>query len=52
MRFIDKFAKFTDYEGADFDLPPDIPAEYDFPADNSYTVQSRMNDMKDDDQPF
>lgn len=52
MRFIDKYAKFTDYEGADFAIPGDIPSEYDYPSDNSYTFQSRMNDMSDDDQPF
>ena len=50
LQFIDKFAKFTDYEGAgDFDMPGNIPAEYDYPQDgSSYTVPSKMND----DQPF
>jgi replicative DNA helicase len=52
MQFIDKFAKFLDYEGGDFEMPGDIPSEYDYPAGNSYTVQSRMNDTLEDDQPF
>ncbi|MCF8368806.1 MAG: replicative DNA helicase [Bacteroidales bacterium] len=52
MQFIDRFAKFIDYEGGSFDLPGDLPSEYDYPGENSYTVQSRMNDMADDDQPF
>jgi len=52
MQFIDRYAKFIDYEGGGFDLPGDIPSEYDYPADNSYTVQSRMNEMPEDDQPF
>ncbi len=52
MQFIDRFAKFIDFEGGGFDLPGDIPSEYDYPGDNSITMQSRMNDMPEDDQPF
>jgi len=52
MQFIDKFAKFTDYEAGNFEMPGDIPSEYDYPQENSYTVQSRMNDMPSDEQPF
>lgn len=52
LQFIDKFAKFLDFEGADFEIPGDIPSEYDYPAENAYTVQSRMNDLPEDDQPF
>ncbi|MCD4730392.1 MAG: replicative DNA helicase [Bacteroidales bacterium] len=29
MQFIDKFAKFLDYEGGDLEMPGDIPSEYD-----------------------
>ena len=52
MQFIDKFAKFTDYEAGNFEMPGDIPSEYDYPQENSYTVQSRMNDMPAEEQPF
>lgn len=52
MQFVAKYAKFLDYEGSDFDMPGDIPSEYDYPAGNSYTVSSKMNDTPDDNQPF
>lgn len=52
MQFIDRYAKFIDYEGGGFEMPGDLPSEYDYPIDNSYTVQSRMNEMPEDDQPF
>jgi replicative DNA helicase len=52
MQFIDRYAKFTEWEGSSFDMPGDISSDYDYPSDNSYTVQSRMNDMPEDDQPF
>ena len=52
MQFIDRYAKFMDYEGGNYDVPGDLPSEYDYPVDNSYTVQSRMNDLPEDDQPF
>ena len=52
MQFIDKFAKFSDYETGNFEMPGDIPSEYDYPQENSYTVQSRLNDMPSDEQPF
>lgn len=52
MQFIDRFAKFVDHESGGFDLPGDVPSEYDYPTDNSYTVQSRMNEMPEEDQPF
>ena len=52
MQFVDKFAKFLDYEGGDFEVPGDIPSEYDYPAGNSYTISSKMNDTPEDNQPF
>jgi len=52
MQFVAKYAKFLDYEGGDFEMPGDIPSEYDYPAGNSYTVSSKMNDTPDDNQPF
>jgi replicative DNA helicase len=52
MQFVDKYAKFLEYEGGDVEMPSDFPSEYDYPAGNSYTVQSRMNDTPDEDQPF
>ncbi|MBN2172483.1 MAG: replicative DNA helicase [Bacteroidales bacterium] len=52
LTFIDRFAKFTDYERGGTDYIADLPADYGYPGENSYTVQSRMNDMPDDDQPF
>jgi len=33
-------------------MPGDYSSDYDYPADNSYTVQSRMNELPEDDQPF
>ncbi len=52
LQFVDKFAKFLDYEGGAYDIPSDIPSEYDYPQENSITVPSRMNDLEEDDQPF
>lgn len=52
MQFIDRFAKFTDYDRGSFTESNDFPAEYDYPDDNSYTVPSRMNDLPEDDHPF
>lgn len=52
MRFIGQFAKFTDYEGPTYDTPGDFPTDFDYPADNSYTVPSKMNEMTEDEHPF
>ncbi len=52
LQFIAKYAKFIDYEVGDFEMPGDIPSEYDYPAGNSYTVSSKMNDTPEDNQPF
>jgi len=51
MQFIGQYAKFVDYEGPIHNEFGGSPADYDYPADNSYTVQSKMNDLPDD-QPF
>jgi len=52
MQFTDKFARFSDYEIGSPGYAGDIPSEYDYPAENSYIIPSRMNDTADDDQPF
>ncbi len=52
LQFIDKFARFTDYETGNAEVPGDFPSDYDYPAENSYTVQSRMNDMPEEEHPF
>ncbi|MEE4258971.1 MAG: replicative DNA helicase, partial [Bacteroidales bacterium] len=51
MQFIGQYAKFVDYEGPSYNDYSGSPDDYDYPADNSYTVQSKMNDLPDD-QPF
>ena len=50
LQFIDRFAKFSDYEGGSMDFPVDLPSDYGYPGENSITMQSRMNDMPD--EPF
>lgn len=48
MRFIDKFARFEEYEGSGivgFDLPEDA-------SGSTRILPSRMNDMPDDDVPY
>jgi len=52
LQFIDKFARFTDYETGNTEVPGDFPSDYDYPVENSYTVQSRMNDMPEEEHPF
>ncbi len=52
LQFIDRFAKFTDYEGGMIDIKAGFPSDYDYPNENSITVQSRMDDIPEDDQPF
>ena len=54
LQFIDKFARFSDYEGGGGPgYPGDMPTDYDYPAENSYTMPSRMNDIPpEEDQPF
>lgn len=55
LRFIDKFAKFMDYDaGGGFDQAPQLrpSSAFDAPAQNIVTMPSRMNDEPDDDVPF
>jgi replicative DNA helicase len=52
LRFIDHFAKFTDWEGGDYQKSYHTPDEYDHRAENAYTLPSRMNDSPDEEVPF
>jgi replicative DNA helicase len=52
MQFIDKFAKFSDYEGGNIEPSGGMPSDYDYPSENSYTVPSKMNELPEEDQPF
>ncbi len=52
MQFIDRFAKFVDYEDDSFADDGTLPSG-DYSKENSYTVPSRMNDSPaDDSTPF
>jgi replicative DNA helicase len=52
LRFVDKFAKFMDYESVDFDsgggLQPS--SAFDTSPQNVVTLPSRMNDDDDNDE--
>jgi replicative DNA helicase len=48
LRFIGKYARFTDLEGGDLDLSPD-PGQL---PEKLRTIPSRMNEMEDDEMPF
>ena len=52
MQFIDKFAKFIDYEGGSIEQSSGMPSDYEYPSENSYTVASKMNELPEEDQPF
>ncbi len=52
MQFIDKFAKFTDFEGGNYEPAAGIPSDYEYPSENSYTIASKMNELPEEDQPF
>ncbi|MEZ5145562.1 MAG: replicative DNA helicase [Bacteroidales bacterium] len=53
MTFIDRFAKFTDFDGpGGFEYQGDISSDYEYPQENSYTIPSRMDDIPEDDNPF
>ena len=53
LRFISRFAKFTDYETDDYGLKMDMKPSDDFDKGTNFlTLPSRMNDMDDDDMPF
>jgi len=53
LRFVDKFAKFMDYDTLDFDSGSNLrPSDsFDSPQ-NTVTLPSRMNDDDEDDVPF
>ncbi len=53
LRFIQNFAKFTDYEAGDFAVSTDIrPSDSFEDQPNTLTIPSKMNDMDDDEVPF
>jgi replicative DNA helicase len=53
LRFINRFAKFTDYEGDDYGRMADIkPSDTFEQGSKTLTLPSRMNDMDDDEVPF
>lgn len=53
LRFIDRFAKFADYESEDFEFSPEMrPSDSFDQGSKIVTLPSRMNDMDDDDVPF
>jgi len=52
LQFIDKFAKFTDYEGGYPETSGVMPSDYEYPSENTYTVPSKMNELSEEDQPF
>ncbi len=53
LRFIQNFAKFTEYESGDYGLRRDMaPSERFDDQPNTMTIPSKMNDMDDDDVPF
>lgn len=53
LRFIQNFAKFTDYESASYMTGGDLRPSGDFDDQpNTFTLPSKMNDMDDDDVPF
>lgn len=51
LRFIDKFAKFTDLDNSDYAYT-DISASDNFDNQSTRTIPSKMNDMGEDDIPF
>ena len=53
LRFIQNFAKFTDYDRADFAYSPDMKPSGSFDDQpNTMTIPSKMNEMDDDEVPF
>jgi len=53
LRFIDRFAKFCDYNPDSYGVSDSFKPNSSFDAaPQTYVVPSRMNDMKDDDPPF
>ena len=55
LRFINHYAKFSDFEGTDFDTPNQMNPNQDFEnSPQTYTVPSKINEMNDNDEnvPF
>ena len=52
LRFIQNFAKFTDYETAGYVAGGEMKPSESFDDQNTFTVPSKMNDMDDDEVPF
>ncbi|NLF44282.1 MAG: replicative DNA helicase [Bacteroidales bacterium] len=53
LRFIDRFAKFCDYNPETYSASDSFKPNSSFDASpQTYVVPSRMNDMKDDEPPF
>jgi len=53
LRFIQNFAKFTDYESSSYMTGGDLKPSDDFDDQpKTFTLPSKMNDMDDDDVPF
>jgi replicative DNA helicase len=53
LRFIDRFAKFTDYETNEYGSSPDLkPSDSFDQGPKTVTLPSKMNDMDDEEMPF
>ena len=52
LRFIQNFAKFTDYETAGYIEGGEMKPSDSFDDQNTFTIPSKMNDMDDDEVPF
>ena len=53
LRFISRFAKFTDYDAGGYDHPSDLgPSDSFDQGAKTLTLPSKMNDMDDDEVPF
>jgi replicative DNA helicase len=53
LRFIDRFAKFTDYETNEYGSSPDLkPSDTFDQGPKTVTLPSKMNDMDDEEMPF
>ncbi|MFP4065018.1 MAG: replicative DNA helicase [Bacteroidales bacterium] len=52
LRFIQNFAKFTDYETAGYIEGGEMKPSESFDDQNTFTIPSKMNDMDDDEVPF
>ncbi len=53
LRFIQNFAKFTEYESGDYGMGGALQPSDSFGDDsNTFTIPSKMNDDTDDDVPF